>query len=409
MAQNEIDSEAETSTTNERNDTDNEDDTISENGRPASPIENPRLIQRRRLIETPIDQSLIGKYVFNTREIKIQQLLNEEVESELNLGRMHLTIQLLRIITPQQGNTGNAFTRYQRGNAQQKINFIRIFLCRSHGRLCYIMMTNDMNKRIFHRDLMLRDNGTITIGSFFRLLAPYPIERNMQGIPLVRSHYPIVALEYPSDLMSIPINTYIQANQASFAILKNVNVEVRRTTPIQTTCSGKHCDKQRPMDWSNTVNRGCGCWGTSNLGTSNIALMHNLIIEDNLGNRFRMDNFSSTKFNFLFMDKPIPPNTTIAALEQTEATLRLEEAIERCIECINRHQGFQVTLWYSRGEINDRSLIGLNTTEDEAQVDAGKMSYHVVEVKAMHENFDHEITALGMTLKNMKFNVGENL
>ena len=137
--------------------------------------------------------------------------------------------------------------------------------------------------------------------------------------------------------------------------------------------------------------------------------MHNLIIEDNLGNRFRMDNFSSTKFNFPFMDKPIPPNTTIAALEQTEATLRLEEAIERCIECINRHQGFQVTLWYSRGEINDRSLIGLNTTEDEAQVDAGKMSYHVVEVKAMHENFDHEITALGMTLKNMKFNVGENL
>ena len=86
MAQNEIDSEAETSTTNERNDTDNEDDTISENGRPVSPIENPRLIQRRRLIETPIDQSLIGKYVFNTREIKIQQLLNEEVESELNLG-----------------------------------------------------------------------------------------------------------------------------------------------------------------------------------------------------------------------------------------------------------------------------------------------------------------------------------
>ena len=54
-------------------------------------------------------------------------------------------------------------------------------------------------------------------------------------------------------------------------------------------------------------------------------------------------------------------------------------------------------------------MIGLNTTEDEAQVDAGKMSYHVVEVKAMHENFDHEITALGMTLKNMKFNVGENL
>ena len=110
------------------------------------------------------------------------------------------------------------------------------------------MMTNEMNKRIFHRYLMLRDNGTTTIGSYMRILAPYPIERNMQGIPLIKTHYPAIAMMVPIELPSICINTYIQANQSSVALLKNCDVKVRRTTPIQITCSVKYCDKQRPLD-----------------------------------------------------------------------------------------------------------------------------------------------------------------
>ena len=163
---------------------------------------------------------------------------------ELNLSQMHLNVQILRIITPQQGNIGNAYMRYQRGNQQQKISFIRILLCQTLGILCYVMMTSDMNKRIFHQDLLLRDNRTITIGLHLRLVALYTIKRNMQGIPLVRTHYPAIALEAPDKLPLININTYIQANQSGVAILKMVDVEIRRTTWIQTTCSGKHCNKQ---------------------------------------------------------------------------------------------------------------------------------------------------------------------
>jgi hypothetical protein len=382
-----------------------------ENPRPLPDIVRPS--QRRRLLDDegdlPIDHTLIGKYVLNTREISIQELLHEDVELDINLSRTHLVVQILRIITPQTGNTGNAYTRYQRGNQQQKLNFIRILLCRNGGRLCYLMMTNEMNKRIFHRDLMLRDNGTITIGSYMRILAPYPIERNMKGIPLVKTHYPAIAMMVPIDLHSISINTYIQANQSSVALLKYCDVEVRRTTPIQTTCSGKHCDKQRPLDWCNNVNRGCGCWGTSTLGTSNIALMHNIVLNDNFNNRIRMNNFSSTKFNRLFMDKVIPPNTTVASLEQTEETGILEEAIENCLSLINDNGGFEVLLWYSRGAINDQSLVGLNVQEEEGQVDSGKIVYHVVEIKPMNRNFWHENTALGSSLKNMQFKVGSNL
>ena len=178
---------------------------------------------------------------------------------------------------------------------------------------------------------------------------------------------------------------------------------------MQTTCSGKHCDKQRPMDWANSTDRGCGCWGTSNLGTSNIALMHNIFMIDDMNNRIRMDNFSSIKFNRLFMDKVIPPNTVLSLLENTEATGSLNEAIEECMTLINNNGGSEVVLWYSRGEMNDQSLIGMNVQDDQGQVDAGKITYHIVDIKVMNRNFMNENTALGLTLKNMKFKVGEHL
>ena len=249
-----------------------EDDVSSVRVPHASPSIRPPPARRQRIMQSSIDQNLIGTRVMRTEEIKLKELLNENVEMEKSLNKTHVNLQILRIITPQAGNTGNAMTRYHRGNQQQRINFIRIILCRNDKDLCYIMMTSDMNKRLFHRDLMLRDNGTITIGSYLRLLAPHPIERNMQGIPLIKSFYPIIAMDSPSIINSIAVNNYIEGNQSGVAVLKNTEIFIRRTTPIQTSCLGKHCDKQRPTDWAFTVNRGCGCWGTTSLGTSNIPL-----------------------------------------------------------------------------------------------------------------------------------------
>ena len=119
-------------------------------------------------------------------------------------------------------------------NQQQKISFIRIFLCQTSGFLCYVIMTSGTNKRIFHQDLLQRDNGIITIGLHLRLVTLYPIKRNIQGILLVRTHYPAITLEEPDELPLININTYIQANQSGVVMLKMVDVEIRRTTPIQT-------------------------------------------------------------------------------------------------------------------------------------------------------------------------------
>lgn len=373
------------------------------------PPMSPPPAQRQRIVQSPIDQNLINTRVMRTEEIRVKDLLNENVEMEMSLNKTHVNLQILRIITPQAGNTGNAMTRYQRGNQQQRINFIRIILCRNNNELCYIMMTSDTNKRLFHRDLMLRDNGTITIGSYIRLLAPHPIERNMQGIPLIKSFFPIIAMEPPSVVNYIVVNTYIESNMSGVAVLKNAQLSVRRTTPIQTTCSGKHCDKQRPTDWAFTANRGCGCWGTTSLGTSNIALMHNIVITSCrvVEDAIKVRDFSSTNFNSLFMDRPIPPNTNVTALEQTDSSEVLDQAISDCVDIINENGGFQVVLWYSRGEINDQSLVGLNAQED-AQVDAGKMNYHIVQILPDNAEFKQNGSDVTQQLNSKKFCVGQN-
>ena len=180
----------------------------------------------------------------------------------------------------------------------------------------------------------------------------------------------------------IRINSYIQANQSGVAVLKNATIEICRTTPVQTTCSGKHCDKQRPLDWCNAVNRGCGCWGITSLWTSNIALIHNILItscrvaEDAMNVR----NVSFTNFNLLFMDRPIPPNTHVTPLEQTDTSEVLDQDISDCVDTINENGGFQVVLWYSRREINDQSLVGLNAQED-AQADSNSTKQCRIQAK----------------------------
>ena len=41
------------------------------------------------------------------------------------------------------------------------------------------------------------------------------------------------------------------------------------------------------------------------------------------------------------------------------ASDNLEAAIEDCVDFINDHGGFTVVMRYSRGEINDKSFIGM--------------------------------------------------
>ena len=53
--------------------------------------------------------------------------------------------------------------------------------------------------------------------------------------------------------------------------------------------------------------------------------------------------------------------------------------------------------------------MGLNVQEDEAHVDSGKTSYHIIDIKPSNKNFFKPNQALEMALNSNKFKVGENL
>ena len=385
----------------DNNQNDNAED---QNGRPSDD-NNPRPAQQARTIETPYDVTLVGKRVTMTTAISLQDLLNENVELNFRMNRCHLLVQILRIITPKAGNN-IANTRYQRGNFQQKITFIRILLCRHENELCYIMMTNESNKRIFHRDLVLRDNGVVSIGTFMRILSPHPVQRNMQGIPLICADAPAVVMCMPSYFPSYDIVNTIQGNESGVAVLNNADIDIVRTVTIQTTCTGKHCDRQRPIE---LINQGCGCWGTTGIGISNLALMHTVVVRCR-NVEFVMRNFSSNKFNLnTFLDKQFPQNVPVTALEHTDASDALEDSIDLCVDFVNENGGFTVVVWYTRGEINDKSLIGLNTQNDEGQADAGKLNYHIVQILPTNRNFLMDGHEMKNQLNQLKFKVSEHL
>ena len=339
----------------------------------------------------------------NTTAISLQDLYDPEIESKVNINRSHITIQVIRNITPRNGSNSASIRYYQR-NVQQQLTFTRIYMCRYKDELCYLMINREQNKRIFHRDLQLRDNGTVTIGTFMRVLAPHPIERTMQDIPMIRSDSPAVVLQTPSIYDSYPVNFDIEGNGSGVAVLNGANVSVARTFVTQTTCTGKHCDRQRVHE---VLNQGCGCWGTSGIGISNLALVHTIVVDD--GNiQFTMRSFSSNRFNLdIFQDRNFCQNVPVTALEHTDASDNLEDSIEECSDLINNNGGFTVVVWYSRGEINDKSLIGMNLEEEDAHADSGRMNYHIVQILPTNREFLNDGTTLNTMLKFRKFKVGD--
>ena len=86
------------------------------------------------------------------------------------------------------------------------------------------------------------------------------------------------------------------------------------------------------------------------------------------------------------------------------------EAIDDCIGYVNRNGGFTVVGWYKRGVINDKSLVagaGPFSKEDDVQIEAGKISYHIVQLIPTNRSFFRRGSPLYLGLNSRKFNVNE--
>lgn len=271
------------------------------------------------------------------------------------------------------------------------------------------MEANNSNNVLFERNLEYRDDGTMSVGCFFRILAPLPIENSMRGdIPLVKTQLPLIAMKRPSKLITTNINLQIQENTSMAFVLNGKDLFLNRTVPIQTTCSGMLCDRQRISDWSG--NRRCGCYSMFQY-RSNLALEHSICINSQEG-RIVHQNFSSLKFTLLYLSSLIPANVKVSALRVSDEFWDIEDAIEDVVRFINDNGGWTVVGWYKRGEIKDRSLVGdassnTGTVEGESNgtVGAGTVNYHVVQLFPTDHSILDERSPLGQELKQKKYDV----
>eukprot|EP00957_Ditylum_brightwellii_P160414 12212197-Ditylum_brightwellii.AAC.1 len=187
--------------------------------------------------------------------------------------------------------------------------------------LIYIRIHQGTNSSIFHCNLVLQDNGIITVGSVLRLLSPHQIDENMQGIPLICTNSPAVALHLPTRLATVNINTNIQGSQSFARVWNGATLSINQPAPMQTTYS--------------------------RIGGSNIAFMHTIVATNDNADVIYTRTFSSTKFNKLFLNGDIAASALVTSLEHTEASGDIKDAIENCIDVINENGGFTVVFWYS--------------------------------------------------------------
>ena len=334
----------------------------------------------------------------------------------------YIDLQLLRIISP--ANIAGSNTAYTYGNRNRnrntgnQTNYTRLFLVRVYSqnesnRLCYLMEGRTENKRLWKYNCELRDNGVITIGTVFRLLAPRPIENVMVGdIPLLVSKFPARVLKDPSRFVSIGINLQTQGNESFAFVANNANITIDGFTPVPTSCSGLFCDRQRVDDWYGT-DRGCGCYSMTHRRSS-IGFQHDVTSTLNSGDTISMSGFSSAKFSKLYLSANFSPNTNVDQLEFTSEFFEIMNHLEQVVDYIHDNGGFTIIGWYKRGVINDRSLCQNNTSagnnnsssnNESIEVDNGQANFHITQIFPTNRDFTDPTTLLGETLASLKFDV----
>ena len=379
-------------------------------------------LQRLRTMLQPLDPSHAGSTLFTRlREISVN-VLSSEGASTMNMNRKYILVQLIRIISPGATQKANIYSsRRKFGTNNQEVTFSRLFLCRVHpeegmpsdnARLIYLMQARNSNSSLFEDNKEWRDNGTFTIGTFFRILAPLPVEDNMSGdIPLVKTQLPIIIMKPPQTISHVPINFTIQGNNALAFVYNDVFLELNRTTPVQTTCGGYMCDRQRVSDWNGV--RGCGCFDMSNY-RSNLAFEHHIHFETPSG-KISYPHFSSTKFTLLYMNGYIPGSVKVSALRMSsnsDVFFDLEDSIEGVIDYVNNNGGWTTIGWYKRGVITDKTLVtsGVTTNannDSSEQVDAGQLTYHVIELLPTDREILDKHSEKGQELQKLKYDVSQ--
>ena len=159
-----------------------------------------------------------------------------------------------------------------------------------------VMQNSTTNNNLFNRFPNARDNGGFTIGSIIIFVNPKPIEKFMNGMPMLESQDQAI-LAKPMVCSAIPFRNDLDANEMKVFHLKGSNLNLRTLTFVDNKCSGLFCDRQNLEDGR----KACGCFSHKS-SRSCIAMQMNFLFTAQNSKVRLMEKFSSHHF-FCFLTK----------------------------------------------------------------------------------------------------------
>ena len=115
-----------------------------------------------------------------------------------------------------------------------------------------VMESRNTNNKLWSRNLQLRDDGEITIGSIVWFISPLPIKTLMaQDIPMLETRFLVVVMKNPIIMREYGIHMGMTGNKSQSFVLNHCTFDVISSTPEETKFSGLFCDKQRINEIAN--------------------------------------------------------------------------------------------------------------------------------------------------------------
>ena len=341
--------------------------------------------------------------------------------------RCALVAQILRIIVhnPNVQNGSSAQT-YSRPRSYGPVHsssmpYTMLLLCclfsETEGNLLiYLMESPSLNKNtnLWLNNVELRDNGTITVGTVFRIVSPLPVTNYLRGdIPLIETQQPVIVLKQPSRYGEILPVDNLQGESSRAFIINRAELSCNAYSCEKTKCGGSFCDRQRVNEWNTPVGS-CGCYSQRSRGTNNLTLLYPFLKATHEGKTYTHRDFSSHSFTMQLINRDFPIGVQANDLQLSDAYWRLGDSIEEVLSFVNEKGGWTIAGWYSRGVINDRTLTGViengnsnsnNINNAEVQVDGAELTYHFCKIVPTDSTLNDGTSVDSILLNTKKFDV----
>ncbi len=370
--------------------------------------------QRRRIEPPPPNLVPINSAMLVSNEIltfknhcTLRDINESQINSRVRTGKRFLDFQLLRIVlmSPSQPNVLYNRGPTKRGGGTESQGKGRMFLCRvfdqrdsdASGELVYFVQgENNTNKNLFLRENKWRDDGTLTIGTYFRVLAPEYITQYLNNeVPMIVTTRPAILMKRPQSVPKVNIRS-LSVNQSRAYVLTNAHLFVKQVEPADAVCNGNLCDKQRIRQ----IRSGkCGCYHFQSISKAGVIFNHSIVVTPRDGTVAEVQSeitertFTSQKFSQLYITKPMPNNVTLSQIMDSVEMDMISDKVERLSDYVNDHGGWTVVGWYRLGMVTDKALVEENQKmfrdqrEVDTQVEAGETKFHIVSLYPSRETF----------------------